>query len=217
MPLIRRVTDILSANLNDLVDRFEDPARMLKQAVREMEQSLRVAMDGAVAAVANEKLLAHQVVDCRRQSERWQARVEQAVESADDERARRAIAKRIHFDEQFESLEQQQQSAAALCRSLRRQIETMQRKLADAKQTLTELSARKAVAESRKYFVINASLGIGDSASKVDHWIKRLELAEAQADAWCELLEVDEEDSGADEQHARVEQELAALKERRGK
>jgi len=60
-------------------------------------------------------------------------------------------------------------------------------------------------------------LGAGDSADRVDHWIGRIERGEAEANAWCELLADDEDTSDSDNSDARVEHELAALKENRGK
>ena len=59
MGLFRRFGDILSANLNDLVDRFEDPEKMLRQAIREMEQAVASGLNSAAKVVANERLLAN--------------------------------------------------------------------------------------------------------------------------------------------------------------
>ena len=58
MRLFQRIGDIIAANLNDLVDRFEDPEVMLKQAIREMETMIESATGGAARAIAGERLLA---------------------------------------------------------------------------------------------------------------------------------------------------------------
>ena len=60
MPLVRRIAGIVSANLNDAVDRCEDPEKMLRQAVREMEEAFHRALDRAATAIAQEKLLSRQ-------------------------------------------------------------------------------------------------------------------------------------------------------------
>jgi phage shock protein A len=57
MGIFRRFTDILSANLNDLIDRFEDPEKALRQAIREMEQAVTDALNSAAKVIANERLL----------------------------------------------------------------------------------------------------------------------------------------------------------------
>ncbi|HVC98244.1 MAG TPA: PspA/IM30 family protein [Pirellulales bacterium] len=63
MRWLNRLTDILSANLSDLIERYEDPELLLKQAVREMDESIRAALQDAVKVVAHEKILARQLAD----------------------------------------------------------------------------------------------------------------------------------------------------------
>src|SRR6185369_8679441 len=98
MRLFRRISDIISANLNEMVDRFEDPETMLKQAVREMDDAVTAALDGAVKAVANEKLSANQLLENRRHAERWHERATKAVTAGDDNLARRAITRKIQYE-----------------------------------------------------------------------------------------------------------------------
>ena len=79
MRLFRRIGDIVAANLNDLVDRFEDPEVMLKQAIREMETMIEEATGAAARAIAGERLLARDLSDHERKARRWNARAEEAV------------------------------------------------------------------------------------------------------------------------------------------
>ena len=57
MRLFKRIGDIISANLNDLTDHFEDPEAMLRQAIREMETSINEVTEQTAKAMANEKTL----------------------------------------------------------------------------------------------------------------------------------------------------------------
>ena len=68
MRLFPRIGDIIAANLNDLVDRFEDPEVMLKQAIREMETMIEAATGGAARAIAGERLLARDLADHERKA-----------------------------------------------------------------------------------------------------------------------------------------------------
>ena len=68
MRLFQRIGDIIAANLNDLVDRFEDPEVMLKQAIREMETMIEGATGGAARAIAGERLLARDLSDHERKA-----------------------------------------------------------------------------------------------------------------------------------------------------
>ena len=58
MSVFKRLTDILSANVSELIERYEDPELLLKQAVREMEEGIRAALANAAKVVAQEKMLA---------------------------------------------------------------------------------------------------------------------------------------------------------------
>ncbi len=93
MRLFQRIGDIIAANLNDLVDRFEDPEVMLKQAIREMETMIEGATGGAARAIAAERLLARDLTDHEQKAASWRARAEEAVVRGDDDLARQAIAR----------------------------------------------------------------------------------------------------------------------------
>jgi len=70
MPSIfQRINDVLTANINDLIDRVEDPERMVKQIIREMEAHIAASRDGVLDAMASEKKLLKELEDHRRQSE----------------------------------------------------------------------------------------------------------------------------------------------------
>ena len=69
--LFKRISDVIAANLNDLVDRVEDPERMIKQLIREMEENISSAREGVIDAVASEKQLAKELDSQRRQAGEW--------------------------------------------------------------------------------------------------------------------------------------------------
>ena len=85
MRLFQRIGDIIAANLNDLVDRFEDPEVMLKQAIREMETMIEGATGGAARAIAGERLLARDLSDHEQKAASWRGRAEEAVVRGDDD------------------------------------------------------------------------------------------------------------------------------------
>jgi phage shock protein A len=88
MGLFRRVSDIISANLNDMMERFENPEKMLRQAVREMGEAIAVARKETAQAMASRKLVARCLGDHERQARDWQERAEKAVRAGDDGVAR---------------------------------------------------------------------------------------------------------------------------------
>lgn len=211
MPLFRRIADIISANLNEMISRFEDAEKMLRQAVREMDQAVGMALDRAVTAVAHEKLLTRELAENRRQAQRWEERARQALHAGDEAPARRAIARRIQHDRLVATLEDQQAAATATSGRLRRQIEGLRAKLSEANRELAALAARKHLAQARGKLFAPGPFAVGEAFGHFDHWRRSVELAEAEADAWCELTGADDEDAldGAD-----IERELAAMKAR---
>ncbi|MEZ5582894.1 MAG: PspA/IM30 family protein [Candidatus Competibacteraceae bacterium] len=67
--LFKRISDVITANLNDLVDRVEDPERMIKQLIREMEENISSAKESVIDALASEKQLGKELDSQRRQAE----------------------------------------------------------------------------------------------------------------------------------------------------
>lgn len=216
MPLFRRIADILSANLNEMIDRFEDPETMLKQAVREMEQAVTAALESGVRVVAHEKLLARQLADDRSQVDVWRERARQAVRAGDDDLARRAISRQLEQEQLVGALEDQHAAACETSTRLRRQIDGLRVKLTEAKRKLVTLAARQRVADARG--LLRTGLLPGSrlaAASRFSRVFAQVELAEAEADALSELVGEDDEDL-FEKNAGAVERELMALKAHAG-
>src|SRR5688572_8070629 len=94
MSFVKRITDILTANVNELVEKYEDPELLLKQAVSEMEYSIRVAMDHAAKVIADEKLLLKQLSAEESAVRAWHRRAEKAVQQNDDAAAKSALRRK---------------------------------------------------------------------------------------------------------------------------
>jgi phage shock protein A len=222
MRLFQRIGDIIAANLNDLVDRFEDPEVMLKQAIREMETMIDSATGGVARAIAGERLLARDLSDHERKAARWRARAEQAVVQADDDLARQAIARAHEHEVMARALLEQRSSAEQTAQALRGQVTAMRAKQAEARRKLASLSARRQVAETgRALHGIAGASSLGTNGfARFEQMHRQIELAEAEAQALGELYEGTElsleAESEAREQARRVEAELAAMKERVG-
>lgn len=215
MRLFRRVSDIISANLNDLVDRFEDPETMLRQAVREMEAAVSGAMDSAARAIANERLLERRLGEHRRQVERWQARARQSVRQGDDA-VRRALVRKAEHQKLAAALGDELDEARVAARSLRRRIDAMRVRLEEARRRLLMLSARRQTAEARRRLSKDCtSVARHDMAfGRFERLCERVEFAEAEADALVELAGDGFDDDA--EFDPEIEAELQAIKESRG-
>src|SRR5688500_20149998 len=91
MSIFGRMTDIVKANINDLLDRAEDPEKMIKQMVLEMEEAVNKATLAVGSAIANEKSLERQYNKQLAQSNDWQQKAVMAVNAGRDDMARQAL------------------------------------------------------------------------------------------------------------------------------
>lgn len=225
MGLFKRISDIITANLNDMAEGLEDPEMMLRQAVREMEQSIADATQETAKVLANEKLLVKELASNRQQLLEWQAKAEKAVDAGDDGLARKALARKQEHQKLVTALEDQFKLAQETTKTLKHQLDGMQAKLAEAKRNLATLSARKKAADFRKKLHTSAldvetgSLG-DDAFAKFDRLKERVERAEAEAEALAELRggasSVDDIDlMSSSPAEDPLEAELAALKQKK--
>jgi phage shock protein A len=220
MGLFQRVSDIISANLNELVDRFEDPEKMLRQAMREMEEAIGAVTSAAAGAIANERMLLKETANHEQRSAEWRARAETALASGDEALARRALQRKHEHEKLAQALREQEEAARATSATLRRQVEAMRAKHAEARRKLAALTARHRAAAAHRS--LQATLpGPRDNArafSQFDRFCERVELLEAEATALQELnSDLDQElqsDFESRQDQERIEAELAELRER---
>lgn len=222
MGIFSRISDIISANLNDMVENIENPEKMLRQAVREMETTIDRAGESTAKTMAGQKMIKTELQKNRRQAKIWAERAETAVADSNDELARKAIARKQEHEKLVIALEEEIVEADQTIQRLRHQLSAMQAKLAEAKRRLTTLSARKRVADLRSR--VNEASGTtsprNNAFAKFDRMREKVEMAEAQADAMRQLgcetgadagltLETEQEATSAE-----VETELAELKKK---
>lgn len=192
MKLFQRITDIISANLHDMMDRFEDPEVMLKQAIREMEESLDTVNTETAKALAGQKRLTRERSKNELESLQWQQRAVQAVQNNDDDLARRALARKRECDSLVKALSEQEASVSVAVESLKNQLAAMRAKHAEAKRHLTGLLIRKKAADIRKQSLTALDPKVAAPFSsnafrKFDRLREKVEDAEAEAEALAEL------------------------------
>lgn len=200
MGIFKRISDIISANFNDLVEDYEDPEKMLRQAIREMEDAISTAKPDVARAMANEKTIAKELASNEAQVASWTQRAEKAVEAGDDDLARKAITRKKEYEKLVAALRDQHEATADASQTLRRQLEGMQAKLKDAQRRLGTLAARQKAAQVRTK-AAQAQAGVTpelerDAFDKFDRMARKVEMAEAEAEALTELAR--SERAGAD-------------------
>jgi phage shock protein A len=189
MSIFKRVSDILTANLNEMIDCFEDPEAMLRQAIREMEQAVSDSMEAAAKAIAQERLLARRLEEHRRRSDLLRERAADAIRRGDDGAARATLAARSRQEKLIAALGEQHAAAAAQSSRLRTQIEGLQVRLSEARQRMHVAIARHRAAEARQQLAAGriAAVPSAHAFERFEHLCSRIEQQEAEADAWAEL------------------------------
>lgn len=213
--IFARITDIFKANINDLLDKAEDPEKMIKQMVIEMEQAVNKATTAVGSAIANEKQLERQHADKKRLSDEWQDRAVKAVNAGRDDLARQALEKKNMFLKAATDLEGPLAESQKTALTMRAQLDQLKLKLDEARVRQGTLIARHQAAQAKK--TISKSLaGIGDGAfANFDRFEQKVLKAESEAEAYSELAG---ESTSLDEEFAKlesgsaVEDELALLK-----
>ena len=212
-----RMADILKSNINELLDRAEDPEKMIRQMIREMEEAVNKATASVGTAVANNKRLEQQHNERKTNAVEWQGKAERAVNGGDDDLARRALERKATLQKAADDLVPALAESRQTADQLREQLRELKAKLEEARMRQGTLMARHQAAEARKRIAQSIS-GIGDDAfSSFERFEQKIEeseaVAEAHAEVAGELGDVERQVRKLDEEGA-VEDELKALKER---
>src|SRR5690242_14929663 len=99
MSLLERVSSLVRANLNDMLDKAEDPEKMVKQYLIDMHNQLIQVKTQVAAAMADEQKLYQRYQDAQNQSNEWQHKAELAVSKGEDDLAKEALSRRNSFQE----------------------------------------------------------------------------------------------------------------------
>ena len=218
MSLFSRVSDIINANVSDMLDRAEDPEKMVKMLIFEMEEQIAIARDGVAKAIAGEKKLEANLHKNRGLADEWHAKAEAAVARDDEDLARKCLARKKEHEQIAGSLQPQWEVARKTSDALKSDLRRIEEKLDEAIRRRDSLIARQMAAEaSREVQGVAPTMNrVQRNFDKFDRMERKIEGMEAEAEAYAELSNLsdhlDQEVERA-QRDAEVEMELAALKQ----
>src|SRR5579863_6686060 len=149
MSLLDRVSTLLKANLNDMVDKAEDPEKMLKQIVLDMENQLMQVKTQVAIAIAGEHLLEKKRAEHQQQGTEWRRKAELAVQKDHDDLARAAIERALSHDQLMQGFAQQAEDQKIEADNLRQALRKLDQKLSE-----TRAHCEMLVAEHRRAKVV---------------------------------------------------------------
>jgi len=149
MGFFGRLSDIISANLNDLLDRMEDPEKMLKQLLSEMEQAVGQAKEALVEALTVERRVAKEMAHYQARVAEWEAKAVEAVKKDRDDLARKALELQSESEDILSALENELDTARKNTEAMRTQLRGIQAKYQEARRKQASLAARNRSAEAQ--------------------------------------------------------------------
>ncbi len=219
MNIIDRIGTILKANINDLLDRAEDPEKMLTQLIYDMEETYKKAEDQVTEAMALEKKLERESLAAQALVEQAHTQAVKAVQAGRDDLAKKALARRIVLEKRAASLKEELEAQSKAVISLRSQLNALQAKIEDARQQKSALLARQKRLQAEQ--TIRRSMAdlryAEDAFAAFDRMKEKIEDKEAILEAAKELEAEGRKVAAAAESGEAVEIELAALKAELGK
>jgi len=217
MALLERVATLLRANLNDLIDKAEEPEKMIKQVILDMQnQLLQVKTQVAIAIADLHVLEKNQKENLEKQAE-WMQKAELSVDKGKDELARAAIERAMSCQRMADSFGQQVADQKVQVEALKTALRKLEQKLAEAQARAELLVAqhRRSRATS-KAGDAQMAMDNGTHAATFDRMKSKVTREEAISQAKAELLADHVEDQlDALEREGQVDQLLAELKARR--
>ncbi len=223
MGVFSRLTDIVNANFNALLASAENPERMIRLMIQEMEDTLVEVRSQTVQTIAERKELARRIETARRDEAEWQRKAELALTHDREDLARGALQARHHAGEGRAALERQLEQVVSGLEAQSADIGRLQAKLADARSREKALSARGRIASSR--LKLRTSLHdrrVADAFDRFEAVERRLDEAEGQVEAFDigaapegSPQDLAEQLAGL-EANTAVEDELAAMRQRLG-
>ena len=214
MGLLDRVSTLARANLNDLLDRAEDPEKVIKQLLIDMNNQLIQVKTQVAAAIADEKRLQQRYREAQEQADEWQRKAELAVERDDDELAKQALARRNTYVQTAQGMQEQYQAQAAQVQALKDGLRQLEAKIdeATAKRDLLIARSRRAKAEETVHRTLSGIRGTG-ALSEFERLEDRVQLQEARAQAYTELsTDTLDQKFQTLEQESEVDRQLRELK-----
>ncbi|MFY8093935.1 MAG: phage shock protein PspA [Niveispirillum sp.] len=217
MGIFSRLGDIVNSNINAILDRAEDPEKLVRLIIQEMEDTLVEVRSSAVKTVAEKKEIERRLSEIRRESEDWQRKAEFALSKDREDLAKGALVAKAKLAEAAEQMAAELGRLDSALAKTNEDIGALQIKLADAKTREKTLIARHKTATNR--LKVRTQLyddRITDAFSRFEQVERNLDVLEGRS----EVLGMGRgakslEDEIAElEAESKVESELAALKAR---
>ncbi|MEP0174198.1 MAG: phage shock protein PspA [Paraglaciecola sp.] len=217
MGMFSRMSDIVQANINAILDKAEDPAKVVKLLIQEMEETLVELRSVAATNLAEKKQVQRQIAKLEQQVTSWQAKAELALDKGREDLARAALTEKNITQQNFAALSSEMETIEESLTKLQADMGKLQDKLVEARSKQKSMILRERSVSVRMQVKSKAhSVKIDDAIIRFEQYERRIDDLESQVDAY----DLVDEAKGLDaefkqlEVENKIEEELAALRKK---
>ncbi len=226
MGIFSRLKTLISSNVNDMINKAENPEKMLNQLVVEMNEQLIESKKSVAMAIADEKKLEREMASQQAQSQEWERKAVLAVRASQDDLAKEALVRKQEYENNYLEYKKQHEAQKASVEKLKESLRELQTKIEEAqrKKNLLIARAKRAEAQQKIQSTISSVSGNKSSFEAFDRMAQKVDQLEAEADAAKELddfsrgtnlekrfAELEKSDSSADLLLLELKEKMKAL------
>ena len=184
MGIFSRTRDIIAANFNDMLDKADDPSKMIRMIILEMEETLVEVRASAARTIADQKEMHRHTVKLDKLQADWGEKAQLALSKDREDLARAALIEKKKAADMSDQLKQEIAVLDDALRAYEKDIEKLQNRLREARSRQTAISARLESAENRvKLRTVMSTERTDDALSRFDQLERRVDYAEGRAEA----------------------------------
>jgi phage shock protein A len=216
MGLFSRFTDIINANLNSMLDKAEQPEKMIRLIISEMEETLIEVRSSAAKHIAEQKILTRKMASSQKNIAHWHNQAEVALAKDREDLAKLALTEKHKFQNDVAKLEEENIVVNELLEAIQTDAQRLREKLDEAKRRQEALVLRQQSAEVRLKIREKAVVHNLDAAlTKFERYQQKIDHIEAQVDSY-DLTEIQDLSMKISSlaQNDTIEAELATMKQK---
>lgn len=218
MSIFTRLSDIINSNISSLLDKAENPEKMIRMVIQEMEETLVEVRSGTAKVIAEKKTLHRRAEQLRKQADDWQQKAELAMSKDREDLAKAALVERASVNATVEIIDSELHKLDETLDKLSSEIDQLQTKLNDARARQKTIVMRTTATQSR--VDVNRQLhnfNIDSAMNKFEYYEKKIDLMEGQVESFnveCKGLENEFEELARQE---KIDKELQDIKNKLNK
>jgi phage shock protein A len=228
MGIFSRLKTLISSNVNDMINKAENPEKMLNQLLIDMNEQLIQSKRAVAMAIADEKKLERETQNQESQAQEWERKAMLAVRSGKDDLAKEALLRKQEYENASVEYRKQWEAQKASVDNLKESLRGLQNKIEEAqrKKNLLIARAKRAEAQQKIQSTISSVSGNRTAFDAFDRMAQKVDQMEAQADAAKELedlsaksslekrfAELEKSDTTADMMLLELKEKMKALPE----